>query len=247
MVAASVVVPVYNEEGVIRTLVEDLERVLPGLVGEFETIVVDDASTDGTPALLDELARTRPWLRVVHAEHNAGHGSSVMRGLHLARGDWIFQIDSDGQFVVAEFERLWELRDDCDLVLGVRARRRDPLHRLVLTRVVQAGASLLAGHRVRDVNTPFRLVRKTVWIDCSSVMARDTLAPNVLVAVAAFVRGWRVRPVPVTHLPRSSGRSTLRWLRLVRFSARGLRQLVAFRYRLAREPDKVAVPASHHA
>jgi glycosyltransferase involved in cell wall biosynthesis len=247
MVTASVVVPVYNEEGVIRALVADLERELPRLVGAFEAIVVDDASTDGTPGLLDELARTRPWLRVHHADHNGGHGRSVMCGLDLASAEWIFQIDSDGQFVVAEFERLWELRHESDLVLGIRVRRRDPLHRLVLTRAVQGAASILARRRLRDVNTPFRLLRRTAWVDCGSLIDRDTLAPNVLVTVAAVVKGWRVKEVPVTHLPRERGTSTLRWLRLVRFSFRGLRQLLAFRHRLPRESSDVAVPASHHA
>ena len=247
MVTASVVVPVYNEVAVIRTLVDDLGRELSRLVGDFEAIVVDDASTDGSAALLDELARTRPWLRVQHAERNGGHGRSVMCGLDLAQGDWIFQIDSDGQFLVSEFERLWHLRNESDLVLGVRARRRDPLHRLVLSRAVQLTSSLLARRRVRDVNTPFRLLRRAVWDDCSTLIDPATLAPNVFVTIAAVARGWRVREIPVTHLPRERGASTLRWLRLVRFSFRGLRQLVAFRHRLADESVEVAVPASHHA
>ena len=247
MVTASVVVPVYNEAGVIRTLIHDIEQVLPRLVDEFEAILVDDASTDGTSALLDELARTRSWLRVHHADENGGHGRAVSCGLDLARGDWIFQIDSDGQFVVAEFQRLWAVRDESDLVLGVRVKRRDPLHRLVLTRAVQGAASIVAGRRMHDVNTPFRLLRKSVWVDCAGLMESDTLAPNILVSVAAVVRGWRVRTVPVTHLPRESGTSTLRWVRLLRFSLRGLRQLVVFRYRLARGSDDVAVPAGHHA
>ena len=62
----------------------------------------------------------------------------------------------------------------------------------------------------------------------------DTLAPNLFVTLAATLGGWRVVEVPVTHLPRERGSSTLRTLRLVRFSARGLFQLVSFRRKLAR-------------
>jgi glycosyltransferase involved in cell wall biosynthesis len=239
----SVVMPVYNEAGVIESLVEDLGRELLPLVESLEVIVVDDASTDETPAILERLARDRPWLNVQRPERNAGHGPAVIRGLRLARAEWVFQIDSDGQFVVAEFARLWDRRESADLVLGVRTQRNDPLHRLLLSRTVRIATSLLAGRRIRDANTPFRLLRRAVWVDLEGLMAPETLAPNILVTLGAAVRGWRIVDVPVTHLPRERGVSSLRALRLVRFSLRGLRQLVGYRYRLARAPAPVRLAA----
>jgi len=235
----SVVVPVYNEAGSIEVLVGDLGRELTRLVGEFEVIVVDDASTDATPAILERLARDRPWLQVHRNELNAGHGPSVVRGLDLARAEWVFQIDSDGQFVVAEISRLLSRRDDADLVLGVRADRHDPLHRLVLSGAVQFAVSLLARRRTRDANTPFRLLRRSAWTDLGSLIGPATLAPNIFVTVGAVVRGYRVVDVPVTHLARETGTVSLRTLRLVLFSARGLGQLVAFRWRLGRSRTPV--------
>jgi hypothetical protein len=101
---------------------------------------------------------------------------------------------------------------------------------------VRIATSLLAGRRVRDANTPFRLVRRAVWDDLRPFVDERTLAPNIFVTLAAAVRGWRIIEVPVTHLPRETGTVSLRALRLVRFSARGLGQLVALRYRLARAP-----------
>jgi dolichol-phosphate mannosyltransferase len=241
----SVVMPVYNEAAVIETLVEDLERELLPLVEELEVIVVDDASTDDTPSILGRLARDRPWLNVHRAEQNAGHGPSVIRGLGLARAEWVFQIDSDGQFVVGEFPLLWSRRHECDLALGVRARRHDPVHRLLLSRAVRFATSLLAGRRVRDANTPFRLLRRAVWADLEAFMGPTTLAPNVFVTLGAAVRGWRIAEIPVSHLPRERGTSSLRALRLVRFSLRGLGQLVAFRYRLGRAPAPAQLPVGH--
>jgi glycosyltransferase involved in cell wall biosynthesis len=239
----SVVVPVYNEAGSVETLVDDFERELVPRFERVEVIVVDDASTDETPQILDRLAAERPWLDVQRAERNAGHGPAVMRGLRRARAEWIFQIDSDGQFVVGEFPRLWDRRDDADLVLGVRAERNDPRHRLLLTRAVRVAASLLAGRRIRDVNTPFRLVRRSVWVELEPLMGPDTRAPNILVTLGTAVRGRRIVDVPVTHLAREGGTSTLRTLRLVRFSLRGLGQLIGFRYRLARAPAAAKLPA----
>jgi dolichol-phosphate mannosyltransferase len=237
----SVVVPIYNEAGVIETLVGHIERELVPRFERLEVIMVDDASTDDTPKILERLARNRPWLHVHRSAANAGHGPSVLRGLRLARADWIFQIDSDGQFLVGEFQLLWAARNDCDLALGVRAQRRDPLHRRLLSRVVRLATSLLAGRRVRDVNTPFRLLRRAAWEDIGAFVRHDALAPNILLTLGASVRGWRIAELPVTHLPRERGTSTLRALRLVRFSLRGLCQLVAFRYRLARAPAAVRI------
>jgi glycosyltransferase involved in cell wall biosynthesis len=237
VVDLSVVVPVYNEAGSIETLVRDFERELVPRFERIEVIVVDDCSTDATPGILAGLARERAWLEVQRAEQNAGHGPAVMRGLRCARAEWIFQIDSDGQFVVGEFPRLWEQRHAADLVLGVRAQRNDPTHRLLLTRAVRLAASLLAGRRIRDVNTPFRLLRRSVWGELQPLIGPDTLAPNILVTLGVAVRGRRIVDVPVTHLAREGGTSTLRALRLARFSLRGLGQLIAFRYRLGRAPS----------
>ena len=238
----SVVVPVYNEAGSIEALVRDFERELVPRFERLEVIVVDDASTDETSTILEGLAQDRSWLDVQRAEQNAGHGAAVMRGLRRARAEWIFQIDSDGQFVVGEFPRLWAERTDADLVLGVRAQRNDPTHRLLLTRAVRLAASVLAGRRIRDVNTPFRLLRRSLWLELEPLVPSDTLAPNILVTLGAAVRGRRIVNVPVTHLPREGGTSTLRALRLLRFSLRGLGQLLGFRYRLAQAPAAAELP-----
>ena len=234
MTDLSVVVPAYNEAGSIERLVRDLARDVVPLVDAAEVIVVDDASTDETPRILERLAAEFPWLQVQRPPQNAGHGAAVIRGLDLARADWIFQLDSDGQFVVAELAALWSRRHECDLVLGTRAKRRDPPHRRALSFLVRVATSLLAGRQLVDVNTPFRLLRNTVWADLRPLVPDDTLAPNIFVSLGASVRGWRVVEVPVTHLPRETGAASLRAVRLIRFSVRGLAQLLEFRAALRR-------------
>jgi dolichol-phosphate mannosyltransferase len=230
----SVVIPAYNEAESIERLVDELALALPAVAREFDVIVVDDASTDETPAILHRLAAERAWLHVERAGRNAGHGPSVIRGLDRASAEWILQIDSDGQFVVTEVALLWAARDACDVALGVRVRRNDPRHRLLLTRAVRIAARALGTRGLRDVNTPFRLVRRAVWEELRPLIDPATLAPNIFVSLGASVRGWRVVEVPVTHLPRATGTASLRTLRLLRFSLRGLAQLVAFRVALAR-------------
>ena len=234
----SVVIPVWNEEGVIGDLLAEIDREVRTRFERVEIVVVDDASTDATPTVLAGLGDLDGRLHVLRSDRNRGHGPSVLRGLRHARGDWILQLDSDGQFVVAELWSLWRRHEEADLVLGVRLHRQDPVHRLVLSRIVSKIVSLLAGRRLRDPNVPFRLLRRSLWDDLSRLMPQDALAPSILVALGAAVRGYRVVEEPVSHRPRTRGRSSLRSLRLLRFSLRGLVQLVMFRYSLRRAPRR---------
>jgi glycosyltransferase involved in cell wall biosynthesis len=229
----AVVIPVHDEEATIPDLIEELGRDVVAKHHSAVVIVVDDASTDSTPAILARRAAADPWLHVEHSERNRGHGPTVRRGLDLALADWIFELDSDGQFVVSEFWSLWERRTEADVVIGVRTERRDSLHRRLLSRGVALVTSVLAGRRLRDPNDPFRLLRREVWEDVRAFVPEDVGPIHVLFSVGAVKRGWRVAEVPISHLPRPSGHSTLRAFRLARFCARGLWQLLTFRIALS--------------
>jgi uncharacterized protein (TIGR03663 family) len=241
----TVLIPVWNEEGVIGRLVEEVDRDVVRPLGSGEIIVVDDGSTDCTPEILAGLAAASENLRVVRLDPNRGHGAAVLEGLRLADGDWIFQLDSDGQFVVSEFWELWGRRSAADLVLGVRVRRQDPAHRIVLSRIVAASVTLLAVRRIRDPNVPFRLIRRTLWEDLAPLVRDDALAPSILTALGATVRGWRIAELPVTHLPRTRGRSSLHSWRLIWFGLRGLGELLRFRVELARRGTRARAVMAH--
>ncbi|MEK6276023.1 MAG: glycosyltransferase family 2 protein [Actinomycetota bacterium] len=234
----SIVMPAWNEEAMIASLLDTLEHELGGRFESAEIVVVDDASTDRTAEVLAELARSSGRLRVLRGERNLGHGPSVLRGLRAATGEWIFQLDSDGQFVIAEFWDLWARHEEADLVLGVRVDRKDPRHRLLLSRVVAAVVSLLAGRRLRDPNVPFRLFRRALLDDIESLLAEDALAPSILMTLAAAVRGWQIVEVPVSHLANERRASHLHSGQIIRFSLRGLRELLRFRLALAHAPAR---------
>lgn len=236
----AVVMPVHDEAGTVERVLEALARDVVSRFPAVDVIVVDDASTDETPQILRRLDAAFPWLRIERSDENQGHGPAVRRGLELARADWIFQLDSDDQFVVSDFWKLWDRRSAADLVLGIRFDRHDPRHRLLLSKALAGIVSRLAARPVRDANAPFRLVRRVVWEDIRSFLPRDALAPSMLVSLGAVVRGWRVVEVPVAHLPRTRGESSLRWFRLGRFSVRALAQLYAFRTALRRAPPRAS-------
>jgi dolichol-phosphate mannosyltransferase len=227
--------PVWNEATVIEEVLAELDRdVVSRFAGAVRATVVDDCSTDGSGDVLDRLAAAYDWLDVVRATENRGHGPSVREGLARSSGEWLFVLDSDGNIPAADFWRLWEARAQADLVLGVRVNRRDARHRLLLTRAVRIVVSRLAGRPLQDANVPFRLLRRAVWDDLSPFVGADALAPSIMVSLGAALRGRRVVEVPVEHRPRPGDASSLRRIRLLRFSARGLVQLVRFRVRVGR-------------
>jgi dolichol-phosphate mannosyltransferase len=235
-VPLSVVMPVYNEADGIESVVRETAAELLDRLGGAELVLVDDASTDETPAILNRLAAQDDRLKVHRAPRNGGHGPALRRALDESAGDWIFQIDSDGQQLVSEFWKLWERRHDADLVIGKRPIHRNGRHRIVVSagaRYVNRG---LGGGNIRDVNCPFKLFRRAVWEDLRDDIPAAPMVPSVLIAFGAALRGWRIAQTGVTSLPRAHGRSTVNVPALVRLSTGAMREVLSFRRRLAQRP-----------
>ncbi|MDO8361939.1 MAG: glycosyltransferase family 2 protein, partial [Actinomycetota bacterium] len=212
----SVVMPVYNEAAVIAdVLAAIVQHVLDAVPGS-ELVVVNDCSTDDTAAVLETATAADPRIRVLANPANVGHGISVRRGWDAAHGEWIFQIDSDAQVDLAQFAGFWNVREQSDLLMGVRATRHDPRHRLVLTRFTRLIVSLLARRHLRDANVPFKLVRSSLYRHVARRMPADAFAPSILLAVGAVRSGARITEMEIRHLPRLHGKSTLRVMRLAR-------------------------------
>lgn len=227
-VLLSVVMPVYNEAAALSAVLDDITSYVLDSVANSELVVVDDNSTDASPRILAAAQTRDPRIRVCTNDANRGHGPSVRRGIDESSGDWILHLDSDGQFELAEFARLWAAADDHDLVLGVRSERHDPFHRIVLTHATRALASILARHRIRDANTPFRLVRRSLFDHLRPAIPPDTFAPAIAVVIGAYRSRARVHDIEVTHLARPHGRSTLRVGRLARAASTSAVQTISF-------------------
>jgi glycosyltransferase involved in cell wall biosynthesis len=230
--------PVYNEAAVVADVVADVRRHILDEVPFSELVLVDDHSTDDTRDVLGSIALDNPRIRVLVNDVNVGHGPTVRRALDASVGEWIFHLDSDGQVDVSEFATLWGLRANHDLVLGVRAARRDPVHRLVLTRATRALVSVLARRRVHDANVPFKLIRRSLYEHLAPTIPLTAFAPSILLVLGAHRCGARVAEVEITHYSRQHGRSTLRLGRLG--VAAGRSTLEALRF--ARRP----VPRYEH-
>lgn len=228
----SVVMPAYNEEGAIADAVNEVRRVVFQAVPDAELIVVNDGSRDSTGAILDRLAAEDPRVRPVHRA-NGGHGPALRTALDASRGTWLFLIDSDRQIPIDSFNDLWSAAQGRDGAFGVRTGRDDPPTRLVLTRIIRAVVRAIFGTPWPDLNVPFKLLRREVWEKAAPLIPPDTLAPSLFLSIAAHRAGANITHIPVPHRRRSTGKVSIRHMKLLRFCARAFGQLWRFRTTLA--------------
>jgi glycosyltransferase involved in cell wall biosynthesis len=226
----SVVMPVYNEQEALPAVLDDLRTCILDRLEDCEAVLVNDGSTDATAALLDASAEEDPRLQIIHAPENRGHGPSVYAGLQAARGEWMLQLDSDGQVELEEFWLLWDRREQGDLVMGYRRPRRDGWHRRAVSFVLRWLVRALArGRTVRDVNVPFKLIRRGLWDHLEPAMPRAPVVPSALIVLGALRGRARVIELRITHRPRAGGRTVLIPTRLLAVSMRAARELLGFR------------------
>lgn len=230
----SVVIPVFNEAPVIERVISELMIEVVDRLPGSEVIVVDDCSNDETPLLLELMAARHEPVRILRSATNRGHGPSVAAGLDAASRPWVFVMDSDAQFEVRDFWKLWDRRHRADVVQGRRDQRADPRHRLVLSTWVQMIVSRLAKQPVPDPNVPFKLFRRELWLDLRDLVGPDPNAPSIMISLGAALRGQEIESIPVAHLPRPHGPSKLRAGRLLSLCVAALWESIAYRRRVLR-------------
>ena len=207
--------PAYNEvEGLERTVVAAIEagNLLVGLgeIDDYEVLVVDDASTDGTGDLADALAARHEEVRAVHHTVNRKLGGSIRTGLAEARGRWLLYTDADLPFDLFELEKAFRLlrHYDADIVAIYRHDRTgEGLRRLVYSYAYNSLIHTALGLRVRDVNFAGKLIRREV-LDAVTLHSEGSFIDVELLAKAQR-RGFRIIQFGVDYFPRSRGVSTL--------------------------------------
>src|SRR6476660_8179935 len=202
----SVFFPAYNDSGTIASMVIRTVKAASELTPDFEIIVVDDGSADGTAAIADELARTYPQVRAVHHPINRDYGAALQTGFRSATKDFIFYTDGDAQYDPDEMSVLWaRMADGIDLVNGYKISRSDPLHRIIIGRVYHHIVSLMFGLTVRDVDCDFRLMRRTIFDRIQLHKTSGVICLEMMKKIEDA--GFRIVEVPVHHYHRAFGKS----------------------------------------
>ena len=198
--------PCYNDSGTIASIVITADRALRGLTDDYEIIVGDDASTDRSAEILDELRGLYPRLRVLHHPTNRGYGGNLRSMFAEASKDLIFYTDGDAQYDPAELAVLYrQLGPEVDVVQGWKIERHDPLHRKIIGRAYHHLVRWWFGLHLRDVDCDFRLFRRHVLESFPLHSNSGCITVEMMTRIEQG--GFKVLEVPVHHYHRAYGQS----------------------------------------
>jgi glycosyltransferase involved in cell wall biosynthesis len=203
----SVVLPAYNEEANIARVVRSVVAYLEPTGIDYEVLPVDDGSRDRTAEVLAALQRELPRVRPQSHAQNRGYGAALRTGFDAAQKRYVFYMDGDGQFDIADLDHLLPLAADDVIVTGYRIERRDPLVRRLNAKLFGGWlVRVMLGVYVRDLNCAFKLIPKKVF---ETVRLESTGALiNAELYGRAIRAGFGIREVGVHHYPRAAGVQT---------------------------------------
>ena len=208
----TVIVPCFNEEGIIADTVRQLTTLLEDMNRPYELIVVDDGSTDGSPRELRTCARTAN-ARVLRNPRNRGYGYSLKRAIAEARYEIIAITDADGTYPNARLRELIELVDGTDMVVGARIglNVNTPALRRPAKWFLRKLAGYLAETDIPDLNSGLRVMKRTLVRRFMHLLP-DGFSFTTTITLALLTHGYDVRYVPIDYYKRV-GMSSIRPLR----------------------------------
>lgn len=244
MIRLCVIMPVYNEREVIGGVLEKWSRALDGIGVDYLIRPYNDGSKDDSLTVMHAAAERLNADRVrieVHDKTNDGHGNTILTGYREAAADgfdWIFQVDSDDEMRPEEFGDLWSKRANYDFLVGIRNGRVQPLTRKVISSVSRLCVRLFYGKSVWDVNSPYRLMRTSVFKALFDTIPLTTFAPNVILSGLAARLRLRCYETRVRHYDRATGEVSIRKWKLFKAAIRSFAQTIWFALTTARKLGK---------
>jgi glycosyltransferase involved in cell wall biosynthesis len=199
----SVILPIYNEEGNLARLFEQVSSVMKRLGGEFEIIAVNDGSTDKTPQALNQFQKKYPSLRVITFAKNCGQSAALAAGFQVSSGEIVITLDSDLQNDPEDIpEMVRNIEQGADFVCGIRMKRQDTWSKRAASRFANGLRRFVLGDHIQDTGCTLKVFRRV----CLSAFVYFTGAHRFF-AILVEKSGFRVVQIGVRHHPRVMGES----------------------------------------
>jgi dolichol-phosphate mannosyltransferase len=207
----SIITPTYNEAETLPRFIESLTEALRGGY-EYEVIIVDDNSPDGTGAIAERLAERHGRIKVVHRPEKLGLGTAYKEGFKRASGELIVSIDADLSHNPEDIPRLLEAMREADIAIGSRLVKGGKIMgrsrwRDLMSISANGLIRLLTGQPIRDWTSGFRIYRREVLEAILPRVACKKWDYQFEVLYKALKSNYRAREVPITFRERAGGRS----------------------------------------
>jgi dolichol-phosphate mannosyltransferase len=199
----SIVVPVFNEEGNVLPLLDEIETALKGVV-RYEIVFVDDGSTDDSPAELEAAAGKSDMVRVLRHDRRAGKSAALVTGFEAARAAWVQTLDGDRQNDPRDVARIWAaiqpIPETLGLVAGQRRRRNDGAVKWLSSRTANLIRRSMLNDATADSGCGFKLIRREAALRMPYFDGMHRFIP-------ALVRrsGFEIRQEAIDDRPRMAG------------------------------------------
>ena len=204
--ALTIAIPAYNEAGSIEKVVMEALAAAKNLASDFEILVVNDGSTDGTGITVDTLASKNQHIRVIHHPKNQGFSGAIKSCYKQAKKDLIFLLPADGQIAASDCKLFLKKIEEADVVVGYRKNNPEPWVRRLNSKVFHTLYRTLFGVRLREISTSI-LWRKKVLdsINITAIPGSALIEPEVV--YKAWKAGFRFAEVAIPYYPRTSGKA----------------------------------------
>lgn len=226
-----IVMPAYNEEVNIESVVNAWYPLLKGKASESRLVIADSGSTDGTHCKLVELQKKLPQLEIL-TETEKQHGPKLIALYRYAikhKADYIFQTDSDGQTNPDEFSAFWKMRKEYEGIFGCRNARGDGKSRAFVERVVCILLRIYFGVKIPDANAPFRLMKTDTVKKYLHKLPIDYALPNIMLTTYYAYFCERILFRPISFKPRQGGKNSINIPKIIKIGWKSLKEFAQFK------------------
>jgi len=207
--SVSFVLPMYNEREAIEDTIEEVRIIAKSLTSDYEIIIADDASTDGSAEIADRLAKEDSRVKVAHLLSNTKFGGALAAGIRQAAKDIIIYTDSDLPVSFLDIKKSFLLLEDADIVTAVSTvKKGENIKRKIISRVYNFMIQTLFKINIKDVNSGYKIYKKSALKDMNFKSTSPFI--DVEIFLRARASGAKIKEYPLIFRPRRQGVSKLR-------------------------------------
>ena len=202
LTAYSIVIPVYNEEDVIGSLLDELRQFANSWQEDYELLLIDDGSSDRTSLIARERFTNWRQAKLIRLRRNCGQAAALYHGMKSAVGEKVILMDGDGQNDPRDIPKLLAWLDQYDLAIGIRVNRQDTFVRRFMSRIANAIRGHILKDGARDTGCGIKAFHRRVIEAFIPIRTLYSFIPALAVSA-----GFSMQQVPVNHRARTGGKS----------------------------------------